>query len=674
MRLSMILENQGDTTRNKYICKLAECVIFDSDSTELSATEVRSEISNRFQLEFDLLEIKNAIKSKGKGRIHITRDKYSLEPKSINQLSNVISFEDKLNNFIEKYIKEKRITVDKHKLLSLIQNHLYYSFNSNAKNFTAIIGCVSTKHIDETIIDNYKILPEDKDLINGFLEWNNEEKDELFYNIVASCYEYCLITSKKNPYISKSLFKSKRFFLDTNMIFRMAGISNDERQIVIKTFVDKCREVGISLCYTNYVLDEIYRVIDKEIDFIRKVLTNGHLPINDKLLGSISSSFEPNDFYVKYYNWCKEPQNKHNDYQSFRRYLFNTVDSAIKEFTYVKAPNYKIESKKTFDAMFCDLKEYKTKKRLHRKTTSESVETDINQVLYIESIRPQNAKSLWELNDYLVSADQIFVSWADANYHGVPIVVIPSVWLSLILKISGRASQDDYKSFCMFMKLRQHQNEEDRININPIDLLSRISEKTIDVKLKESIITEIITNRSEYVFDTIEDYEESIDKAFDVVLSKEKGLHKEDIEQAVLQEKENNKKVFENYERQLSERKTNEDFSKEFADKLSDKKVTFFAENDNLLIALKVIICVLLLLPFVLACFNIGPFKEWATNLFCGETINERIYSAIFFIVEILCTGLFKTANDIWKYMSSEKRKNKLYKRYYKRQMKILEK
>ena len=52
LRLSMILENQGDTTRNKYICKLAECVIFDSDSSELSAMEIRYEIINRFQLEF----------------------------------------------------------------------------------------------------------------------------------------------------------------------------------------------------------------------------------------------------------------------------------------------------------------------------------------------------------------------------------------------------------------------------------------------------------------------------------------------------------------------------------------------------------------------------------------------------------------------------------------------
>lgn len=667
----MILENQGDTTRNKYICKLAECVIFDSDLSELSAIEIRSEISNRFQLEFDVLEIKNAIKAKGKGRIHMTRDKYSLEPKSINQLSSVISFEDKLNNYIEKYIKEKRIVVDKKKLLSLIQSHLYYSFNSNAKNFTAIIGCISTMHIDESIIDNYKILPEDKDLINGFLEWNNKEKDELFYNIVASCYEYCLITAKKNPYISKALFKSKKFFLDTNMIFRMAGINNDERQIVIKTFVDKCHEVGISLCYTNYVLDEIYRVIDKEIDFIRRTLTNGHLPIDDKLLGSISASFEPNDFYVIYYNWCKEPQNKHNDYQAFRRYLFDAVDSAIKEFTYVKAPNYKIEKKRTFDAMFDDLKKYKTEKRPYRKTTTESVETDVNQVLHVESIRPQSAKSLWELNEYLVSADQVFVSWADANYDGVPIVVIPSVWLSLILKISGRASQDDYKSFCMFMKLRQHQNEEDKININPIHLLLRISEKTIDVKLKESIITEIITNRTEYVFDTIEDYNESIDKAFDVVLSKEKGLKKEEIEQAVLQEKERTKQAFEDYEKQLSERKTNEEYAKEYADKLSDKKVDYFAEHNNLLIIIRIILCVLLLLPFCFAGFNIGPFRKLIADLFVGPSINERIFSAIFFVVEISCSALFKMINDIWEYLSSEKRRNKLFKKYYNKQTRI---
>lgn len=668
----MILENQGNTTRNKYICKLAECVIFDSSKEELTATEIYSEISNRFQLEFDVLEIKNALSTKGKGRIVKVDDKYKLQPKVITQLASVTSFEDKLEKYIEIYIKQKNSNTEKAELLSLIQKHLYYCFNSNAKNLTSIIGCISTIHIDETILNDYKIEPEEAEIINGFIEWDNVEKDELFYNIVASCYEYCLITANKNPSISKSIFKSKKFYLDTNMIFRMAGINKDERQIVVKNFVKKCNEVGISLCYTNYVLDELFRVIDKEIDFIRKSLTNGQAPINEKLIGSISAGFEPNDFYVMYYNWCKQPQNKYNDYQSFRNYLCKIVDSVIKDFEYVNAPNYQTINKTTFNDLFKNLKEYKTEKRPYRKTTNESVKTDVNQMLHIEAIRPRNAKSLWEMNEYLVSADQLFVTWADFNYSGVPIVVIPSVWLSLILKVSGRASDDDYKSFCMFMTLRQHYNDEDKININPIELLSRVSEKTINVNIKENIITEIISNRSKYSFDTPEDYDMSVDKAFDVVLSKEKGLYKEELERAVLQEKEKTKAAFDEYEEQLSNRKTKEEYAKEYANKLANNKVNWFAEHGNVLIILKVILAIILLCPIVLACVNVGPFREFATDIIFGESVSEKIFSVLFYVFEFAIVGMFKLVNETWEYLSSDKRKNKLYKKFFNKQIEIM--
>ena len=672
LRLSMILENQGNTTRNKYICKLVECVIFDSNKSELSASELYDEISNRFQLEFDMIEIKNAIKAKGNGRVLNAHNKYYLDAKVIDQLSNAVSFEDKLEKYIEMYIKEKEISTNKSHLLSLLQNHLYYCFNSNAKNLTAIIGCDTTVHIDENIIDSYHILPQDKDLINGFIEWDNKEKDELFYIIVASCYEYCLITANKNPQISKAVFKSKKFFLDTNMVFRMAGINNDERQIVIKNFVSKCKEVGISLYYTNYVLEEIYRVIDKEIDFIRKKITSGHRPVDAKLLGSISSSFEPNDFYVMYYNWCKEPQNKHNDYLAFRSYLYGIVESALKEFTYVNAPNYKITNRAEFNAFFNNLKEYKEEKRTYRKTTPESVETDVNQVLYIESIRPKSANSLWELNEYLVSADQIFVSWADENYKGVPIVLIPSVWLSLILKVSGRASEDDHKSFCMFMKLRQHHNDEDKININPINLLNRISEKTVDTELKERIITEIVSNRNEYAFETVEDYNESVVKAFDVVLGKELEFQRNKREQAVLDVTNSTRQTFLNYEKELAKRKTKDQHAQEYAEKLSTKKVTYYAEHMNTLIIFRVVIGIVFIMPFVLAAIDLGPFREFVTNIFVSDNSNDQLISLIFFVCELLIGGLFKTVNEIWKYLSSNERKNKLFKKYYNKHMKIM--
>lgn len=88
LRLAMILENQGATTRDRYICKFVEYVLFDSEKSELSSLEICTCIKNRFQLEFDLTEIEAAVKKRGIGRLEETQGYYRLTPKVANQLSS----------------------------------------------------------------------------------------------------------------------------------------------------------------------------------------------------------------------------------------------------------------------------------------------------------------------------------------------------------------------------------------------------------------------------------------------------------------------------------------------------------------------------------------------------------------------------------------------------------
>ena len=66
-------------------------------------------------------------------------------------------------------------------------------------------------------------------------------------------------------------------------------------------------------------------------------------------------------------------------------------------------------------------------------------------------------------NDFIVSADQLLISWTGNAFSGVPIVVLPSVWLSIILRFTGR-TDDDYKSFCLFLTQRQHISAADTRN------------------------------------------------------------------------------------------------------------------------------------------------------------------------------------------------------------------
>lgn len=666
----MILENQGETTRNKYICKLTECILYDSEKSELSIIEIYEKILERFQLQFDVLEIEKAIELKGKNRILRIGKNYQLTPKASNQISNEYSAEDKLKKFVSDFVRENNIDLEIN-LLELIEKYLYYSFNSNAKNFLSIIGTDPTLVIDEEIISEFKPTQTEVNAINSFIAWDNIEKNKLFFSIVSSCYEYCLITTNKNPYISKTVFKGKKFFLDTNIIFRMSGFNKDERRFVVNAFVEKCKEVGIVLCYTSTVYDEIFRVINRQIEYIQK-LTNGQFPISVDSLSKLSDQYEINDFYVLYCNWCKEPQNNYYDFVSFRKYLSKLVYDELRKLEYVNSPKINFCDTERYTKLSTSLKSYKESKRSYRSTTNDSVETDVNQILFLESLRPNSAKNLWEMNEYLVSADQLFVSWADSMFDGVPLVVIPSLWLSIILKTSGRASNDDYKSFCMFLSLRHHQNNEDEININPVELLLKLSQKTVDSQLKEQIIEELTSNKKEYSFKTDDDYDTSIELAFDKILSVSKEANREELIKAVNREKNIANKELERYKEEMNSKKSEDEFIQNYASKKANKKINWYAQRKFIptIVNYISVICVVVIVICIL--FKVQPVVNLLFAIINSEEIDEKAWSILMWLVNIFTITLPSYFGKIWDYLASNERKEKLCDKYFKQQLKVL--
>src|SRR5690554_3879029 len=82
LRLAISMEDQAPTTIDKYICKLAECVLFNSPKSSLTIAEICDGIESNYQLQFDVLEVENAIKRKARNRV-IKQDKtYRLSEKT----------------------------------------------------------------------------------------------------------------------------------------------------------------------------------------------------------------------------------------------------------------------------------------------------------------------------------------------------------------------------------------------------------------------------------------------------------------------------------------------------------------------------------------------------------------------------------------------------------------
>lgn len=84
-------------------------------------------------------------------------------------------------------------------------------------------------------------------MLNKFLNWNNKGKNKIIFFAASYAVDYCMLTVRKNYNSYNSIFQGKIFYLDANVIFRLAGINNQERKVVISSFIDKSIEQGISI-------------------------------------------------------------------------------------------------------------------------------------------------------------------------------------------------------------------------------------------------------------------------------------------------------------------------------------------------------------------------------------------------------------------------------------------
>ena len=663
LRLAMIMEDQSATTVDKYICKLVECVLFYSEKRRLSAIELCEQIAIQYQLEFDYLEIENAILKKSRGRIILTERQYELSPKTIDQLSQQTSLQELLEQYIQQFLSETEKKYEADILLTKIQEYLYYCFNSSKENLLSLLNVQPGNTPSSFVASNDEIQQ-----INDFVLWDNLEKNKLLYDIISFSYEYCMLTTKKDTLLSRRIFRGKKFYLDANIIFRMAGINKDERKFVTESFIKKCNEVGIELYYTSETLDELFRVIDGQISYISSI-TQGQQPVDSAVLQSIDRTNEINDFYVVFYNWCKEPQNKFNDFSSFQRYLWKRIRNIIDSLKFAQTPKCFYGSNNALFNQMCDsLEAFKKEKRPNKNTSKASLQTDINNLLYISSLRSSSSTTnLWETNEYFVSADQLLTNWSKSAHSGVPIVVIPSTWLSIILRFAGR-SENDYKAYCLFMSLRQHRNDDDSVNFNPVSLLKSLAIRTSDQNIKMLIIEEIINNGSSYPVSSENDYPGIIQDAFDEILRKSNDNLRKEMLSQIDHANESCALQIEDLKKQLNNQSKIEETAIRIANNRADRKIEFWAKFGALQHFIPFITLLLFISIILLYYLKINPIYQYFKSILSsinerGFKLNETVFLSV---ISLFLSGIPTALFSPLKYLSSNERRARLVKKYKK--------
>lgn len=508
MRLALILESGNAVTISTNIYKLIKGTLYFEDK-EMNAFEISSELQKLFSLEYTPEELLKVLKQKNfDGLISCDNyqpdgltKRYMLTPEEYNKFKNKqyeFYFDEVIQAFqnflFKKYSNKKYEDED---LKNIIQNFLYNVFCEDSNTIKQLIN--TGNDLLNTPIS--KLNNDEKKIINDFLNWDNDEKNQFLYRSVSCGIDYCMLSLKKDVKTFSHIFKGKIFYLDTNIIFRLLGVNSLERQKLTKTFIKKCQSVGISIRYTNHTLKEIESSIKYNVNNLQ-VLYKNNQPLNPEVLDYAGFIDADNGFIRAHYEWAKQ-NNRNINYDAFLNYLKVETKKILNDFEMDSFESFnrgKLQEK--FKTNFEDLKT--CKESTGRGVNQLTVSTDVNNYMYIRGKNEKTkSKDITNMNNYMISADQILINWAKGILVGcTPCIILPSVWYSIILKYQGR-TLDDFKAFTQFFNFRI--NDGVKINSSKKRALDCVLELDESSDIKEEILVDIEEKLSndDYTFDMI---------------------------------------------------------------------------------------------------------------------------------------------------------------------------
>lgn len=487
LRLAFIVGDGNSTSFQKNLGKLIDTILYDSGNQSLSCYDITKLLENDYELIFTQEEIARIVEDSSNVLVYLQNfesgvKKFQLSARNFNNLKNRDDKYD-FSIIIKKYIMEFSIKSDEQYLKNKIAEFLYNSFNSNK---SALLNLINKSY--SGIIENSEWENVDKKLVNDFLNWENEDKDIYIFNTISYCVDYCMLTAKKDVSSLSHIFGGKKFYLDTNVIFRMAGLNNQERQTVISSFIEKCVESKIELLYTNFTYQEIDKTIKSIVQKIESI-NNGNKPIDFKHY----EYFQPTSDYIDilriYNEWFQEKSNNYQNYQEFRKYLMNRINSILGKFRKVEFTDYYFLDKIKFNSFVGGLENYKND---HGALTNQnSLSIDINNFMYIHDLRKkEKGNNLFDLNIYFISTDSKLCDWCKLIIPGsIPIFVMPSVWYSLILKFRGRTNED-FRAFNYFLNMR-YRTESNKETIAKFEILKTVQSLDDSQDIKNKILQSI---------------------------------------------------------------------------------------------------------------------------------------------------------------------------------------
>ncbi|MDM1467349.1 hypothetical protein HX030_09855 [Myroides odoratimimus] len=484
-RLAAVLyaDNNYEVSTKTLHRKVIESVFIDNKNDFIGLHSLIDKLKKQYNLDFteeEIYEIVSDPDNFNTSSCKIEEVRITLTTRRFESIKKKI-----VSNNLDYFIEQFHYANNQYELKDLkaiIHRFLYEIFQTNISSFSKLVD-PSVQIKDLININDHNLNNIEIEIINTFLNWENDDKNKMIFDISNLALEYCLITNKKGTSFKLENLKNKNFYLDTNVIFRAIGINGENRKNRTLTFLEKFKEAKEVLLISKYTIDEIKNTLDFYID---KISRHNSVRINSDVFNKFAKN---QDFVDYYHNWRKA---RHNDSIGvFKAHVFALIDELKKNF------GIKEDYKEYFDnsdAKINDIildmgSQINTFKSNNRLSNLEASITDAKNIYVVKLLRNGNFTNIFDCKYYFISSDQLLRKWEYSQSNSIPIVLLPSQWMSILLRYLNRTN-DDFKSFVSFLNIS---NGEKGISNEKLHLiLSGISEMTSDFTQQGNIISEMI--------------------------------------------------------------------------------------------------------------------------------------------------------------------------------------
>lgn len=496
-RLAAVLyaDSNYEVSSKTIIRKIIECALLNNDNKPQTVHQLIDFISNTYNLNISEEEILSITSNK--------KEDYFLCNKNQDETliclneKRKVSLEEKLNSktidfFIDEFIALKPELTANKEVKEIIYRFLYELLSTNIESFKKLLD--SKKQLDELInVESNAYTANEREIINEFLIWENNDKNKAIFDIASYALEYCMISNNGNgTHIQLSNLRNKVFYLDTNVIYRALGINGENRQKRTNTFLHKVLETGSTLIISKFSEFELKDSIAFYIDKLKKNPLNQPISpdiFNLKYFQNLSNIY---DFY---YKWRIGKVN--DSLELFENYiisLYENFKSTFKVETDYKVPfdekDEKIE--KQIKSLADNISSHKEADKTKHNSTGDCY--DASNIILIETKREGKEKSIFETKLFFISTDQSLRRWDYYRNTVTPVVLLPSQWLSILLRFINRTN-DDYKSFVSFLNLPSGESQIDSEKIHIV--LRGISEMTSNAEQQRFLAQTMVQRKFE---------------------------------------------------------------------------------------------------------------------------------------------------------------------------------